>query len=150
MTFCELTDFKHFEGFWKSHDANQMSKFTRVEKIFFSITGGGLTIMENSIKRMFFLLKASLNSNHLFTLWCILKYSAQKCPNLSEVVCIWSVHLYYFNYLDVGLRTEKWLMRYYFKRLLACLLKSSPVSLFLFNLSVAIVKGKPLGSKTSG
>jgi hypothetical protein len=47
-----LTNFKHFEGFWKS---NVMSKIMRQKKIS-PITGGregGQPIMENSMKRRF-------------------------------------------------------------------------------------------------
>ena len=33
MTFCELTDFKHFEGFQKSHVENHVSKMTRQKTV---------------------------------------------------------------------------------------------------------------------
>ena len=61
MTFCELTDFKHFEGFRKSHDENQMSKITRRKNVFFLHNrGGGSDDYGKFHKKNVFLLKASL------------------------------------------------------------------------------------------
>ena len=52
-----MTNFKYFKGFLKSCVKKNASK-----KCFFSITGGGgLPIMENSIKRMFFFIETFPN-----------------------------------------------------------------------------------------